>query len=1166
MFGSGIGLYPQDDQPVTGGEGIVPDKQESESGGDIKESKEEGALSLFEQTLADDINTATYYDLVSWCEQIGIDKSGDVRAIRDRIFKFYNIDPNSVKSGEKAPKRKIEISSAKKSDYFTIGEINESYLVLEGNVVVEVIDLEKNVRHHIKAQRITLNQTQNVLTAEQDIEYILTRSEGTPEVFKGESFSFNINSWEGVFYRGGGRTEREIEEGKTSTFVFMGDAISRLSDDTIILDNGVITSDKSPDNPYWKITATKIWVLAPGEWAIFNAVFHVGSVPIFYIPFFFYPGDELFFHPVIGYREREGTFLQTTTYLVGEKEKKKSPFSFLRVTEEDAKKYKKEIKGLFLRQVKGDEAAKAETVSGFLKLMIDVYLRLGGFVGIEGEIPQKLKIKGGVAASRSLFYDVYGGFYTPHYDGDGDDELEDYWNSTNLFGMKIPLRYALETSFSGVKLGFLSTSGLIELFSDPYFEKDFYERKEDFDITSLIGMGEIEDTTLILPDLKQNLTWSITSEIDFSSLMPKPYINELKISRMNVNFNWNNKNAENWYGDNVLYAADPARTFFYPIKLFAPDVKANISGTLLSFGSSGAAKKQEKASEADPGKGFRPPFHGEKEHAIPEEQGTAGEAGGQTETVKRGELHEPAIKGFTEKDTGVTLETGSEFSLDYSVTPEFKMETQYDAADWQKVDDIDFGTWLTLLQTGGPASLYYSAKYFGKLFTINGSLALNGWYKTRFNRSPDYPETTWENELTNDYNGSYVSLTKSLNTTIKPLYTIRDFTNSYINYRLTWMFYKYRFDELDGSVPIYTSDWFLWEREQVTSHSLNNMIEYDPGFLDLKAICNISRLPPLLMEIQPSMSLAFWILTTTVGTKMYEKEKNNWYFDTVTITETVNLSPAFILSESLTYDTEESAWMDSKTALSLFLIPGTSMYLLNQNVDYSLFHQKVTSSTSTLQFPGFTAIFAAQEMLPFRYDSKYEQLVEDNGTTKRLLPNKLTVSYNTGLLNWDFWQKRMKVSSSLETSLNIFFEEFTASNFNITCTLNWNIAEFLELTFSVSSYNDSIFLYIPGFIDRLPDGLVEPVDFFDDLFKSFNFFNEEDRIFSNFNLKTLNLSLVHHLYDWDLTLNFNGSFKEIVTGKKEWYPTVSIFVEWIPIPEIKKEMKGEGDTFNIIGG
>ena len=315
---------------------------------------EDSGASLYLRTLAKDIGTADYYELLAWCQRLDLDDTGDRASLQSRLYRHYSVSPD-LKTKDK-PKKRIVIQSASHTEYFTIEEIDEDYIVLQGDVIVEFIDEEENVAHTIRAQRITINQTQNLLTATGDIRYTLKRGDEPAEEFKSRRFSFNMENWDGVFIQGEGKTEREVEPEEWITFTYFGESITRLENDTVILENGTLTSSENTREPYWYIRASKIYVLAPGEWAIQDAVLHVGRVPMFYIPYFFKPGDELFFHPALGYRNREGNFVQTTTYLVGRKQETGGSLSFLRVTEAETEQYEQVIKGLYLRTRKTKRA------------------------------------------------------------------------------------------------------------------------------------------------------------------------------------------------------------------------------------------------------------------------------------------------------------------------------------------------------------------------------------------------------------------------------------------------------------------------------------------------------------------------------------------------------------------------------------------------------------------------------------------------------------------------------------------------------------------------------------------------------------------------------------------------------------------------------------------
>ena len=100
----------------------------------------------------------------------------------------------------------------------------------------------------------------------------------------------------------------------------------------------------------------------------------------------------MLFHPVFGFRDREGYFVQTTTYLFGRsplsnKEEASSFSNFLQGS--DLKKQK--LEGLFFKNL--NEADDNQDPS-YLKVMFDMYSRLGYLLGTEGKFsPTKSYIK-----------------------------------------------------------------------------------------------------------------------------------------------------------------------------------------------------------------------------------------------------------------------------------------------------------------------------------------------------------------------------------------------------------------------------------------------------------------------------------------------------------------------------------------------------------------------------------------------------------------------------------------------------------------------------------------------------------------------------------------------------------------------------------------------------
>ncbi|MBN2050921.1 MAG: hypothetical protein JW760_10785, partial [Spirochaetales bacterium] len=343
---------------------------------------------ILEKTLPLDIKTSNYYELVAWCERLGIESSGTRKELESKLLAFYNIDIED-RQNEPEGESRITIQSAAGLDYFTLDVMEESYIRLSGGVVLVLEDKKEEGTHEIKADSIVFNQDQHSLTASGNIEYVLTRN-GTSEVFRGDSLTFDTDSWEGVFFQGVSERERSTEE-KVITFYYSGDSIFRTEDNVVTLDKGTITSsERLPPN--YSIKASKIWVLAPGEWAIQNAVLYLGYVPIFYFPAFFRPGDPLFFHPSLGYKQREGYFVQTTTYMLGTQpiDDEDTTISFLQtVGTEDVER---SIEGLFLRETnrlspfQKNTRSFADKTGSYFKLLVDVYSRLGFLTALEGEL------------------------------------------------------------------------------------------------------------------------------------------------------------------------------------------------------------------------------------------------------------------------------------------------------------------------------------------------------------------------------------------------------------------------------------------------------------------------------------------------------------------------------------------------------------------------------------------------------------------------------------------------------------------------------------------------------------------------------------------------------------------------------------------------------------
>jgi lipopolysaccharide assembly outer membrane protein LptD (OstA) len=469
----------EDDGEDLSADGEAPDAETEEA----EESLLDGSLSRENQRIEMEIKTSTLPELAAWCRSLGLSEGGTREELSRRLRSYYQlpVSGSSVSSNQ----RQITIESAQTTEYFKIEVTDEEYARLAGNVRLSLI--ENGAVHKIKAQEIIFNRTRNIMTARGDVVYEKESGE-TIETFRGESITVNIDDWSSVFL--GGDSEHTLDSDGTS-YLFSGLVISRTSEDVTILNKARITNAKN-EYALWSVTASKLWLLPGSDFAFFNAILRVGEIPLMYIPFFYYPVDEIVFHPVIGYRAREGGFVQTTTYILGHPKADSSDESSITRILGDSASMEKERHGIFLRNT-GRRIINPEETS--LKALFDYYANLGTYIGLDLSTPGKgffepLGFSLGVGVTRTLTLTGIGYTpYAPNYDGSSD------WNHSNLFSNEVPFRYRMNLQGGAgtpiTKLANISWS--LPYYSDPYVDRDFLDRSENMDWFNLAQQGTQTD-------------------------------------------------------------------------------------------------------------------------------------------------------------------------------------------------------------------------------------------------------------------------------------------------------------------------------------------------------------------------------------------------------------------------------------------------------------------------------------------------------------------------------------------------------------------------------------------------------------------------------------------------------------------------------------------------
>ena len=1113
---------------------------------EIHSIDEESAAALFINTLSLDIETASYYELVMWCKTLGLSEKGSKIELQRRLYQHYDISkPKEDTVIEK--KRNVIIKSARVLEYYKEEIIDESYVLFTGKVYVEVTDPETSSVHTIRAERILLNETKDLLYAEGGVEYILKKKESTDR-FSGESLLFNTNTFEGSFLQGVSEKSTKIDD-KDIIFYFSGETIRRSEGNIITLKDGTITSC-SEEDPHYHIKAKKIWVLSPDEWAIQNAVLYIGHLPVMYIPYFFHPGDEFFFHPSLGYRNREGYYIQTTTYLLGKKERKESSFSFLQIAEGSGSNYELKQEGLFLRKITSDKEQKNE--ANYFKIMLDTYSRLGFFLGADlllenlGVI-NKISFTGGIARSRTLNYSD--GIYSPYFETTEGDFIS-LWNNSYISNISLPIRYGGDFQFS-LKNKHTTITGLLPLYSDVYFKRDFFTRDESIDWSALLELEAAEETSTTATAY-ETYKWQLSTVINPDVSILRPYISSFRIPRFDFEMTWKSKAySQECYNEmfkdlSIRPSEFPEERFYFPESAVTPNLSASISGVLFSYKTGGDQAKKKEAETGPQDISIIAPWQdGEEKSAEQDERDEADDA----------HFKRPSVQPSVPIDTEQKYNLFSH-ELSYSINPYGTLTSRFNTASWDMPENIDLSVLYSIFNLRGTANLNYKSQFLEKAVIIQNSLSFSGNYNKHLS-TMDEEITEWDSWLISDQKSSFMRLSDTFNITLAPFFTMPALAASNIKYTLTSVLWKYEYDSEEELFKEISPE---WTKDYITSHKLEFLLA--PIFFGQNQKLSISmNLPPLGTEIAPSLNLLTGPLSSSISTKFTkESEESEWVIEPVYINEILTIGSAMTLRQQVAYDFMIEGFTEGLSSASVSLF--NKKVTFSEEITYDLQRKVPLISRTTINLWFIKAAFEARETYPYVFSLSEGWLKQEELT---FLPYSLSAGLTYDYKPEPFWKNRIKITASATSLWNMNLIRFTENSLTFNFAFKLNIKEFLDLSISTTSENRATYRYFRDLSDKIEG--VEYINPLEDLMKSFNFFNIEDRYSSGFKLRTISIKAVHKMHDWDLSFEYSGK-PELITDSEgfkryEWTPSFTINVQWHPIPEIKRTIQREKDDITF---
>jgi lipopolysaccharide assembly outer membrane protein LptD (OstA) len=1104
---------------------------------------------ILRRSLALDIESASAAELEAWCERLDLSTAGGAAELRDRLTNHYQelfpgFDPSPAGAGpaRTPPARegsadggseRLELEHA---DRLESSGAEERSVRLTGGVVLRMRGGRQEALHTIMADTLHYNAEGGILTAAGSVRYVMEQG-GELQEFTGDALSFDVEDFHGIFLGGITQQEQQFEDRRV-TFYFRGRSIYRGPGRRVFFRGGMISSSPA-EEPYYSITTDKLWLLGPDEWAISGGVLRLGRVPLLYIPFFFQPGDELIFRPSFQYAAQEGYIIRTTTYLLGRPRQQSSGgFSFLQL-EEQGGAYEYERRGLFLHKTGQPREESWVSRSGsYSKLILDYYTHLGLFLGTDTAIYDtpplsELELLAGLGLTRYFFpLPGYSGAYTPYRWDAGSSAFVTDTQKPYILGTQIPFRFGFDIAFA-FDWQELGLSLKAPFYSDPYFRSRLTDREEGLDFEQFTAA---DFDGLASDELFRDPVFEL--HLDYRPTLPaalRPLISTFSVDRLESRLRLS---QEETLPSEEGSGTESPIGYYYPEVLTPAEVAFTVGGTLFSYqagegGTEEQAGRDEKTPQDTPPEDLRPPSElspEEREGGASEEEEPEGDAG----------LRLPDYREADEREETRQAEPFSH-RLGYSLTSDAEYHTVYGKNATADPADIGFDPSYSFASTAGSSDWSYRADIFDERLQFEHVLGVGGEVRRHFQEDPGVDISDY---LEQDRKASYLDVEDELRIRGSLFPNNPEWNASRLEYRVYSDLYQLSYNTTAGA---YLPRFWRWDEESIGTHEAEIAFRYASGDRRL-LLSNRTVLPPLAMsslfrlQLRTRAADAFLSLNLQeksggipeVGPLEVEASLRFW--------EASRFTQELLLLERQTYQRAES-----ELELSFFDEELRFLQSFEWNIDAGAPQRSYTALDLWWLSFGFDARDTATYELVYTPTAQWS---ETGG--EAFVPYQFTAGADYSYEPDPLWRQRIRLSAFVDSSLRADLQRFTDSSLVFGAGFRASIAEFLEFNFRVSSENTAVYRYIPAWADRLGLSAINPAE---DLIKSFNFFNTQDRLNSNFNLNSLSLDLVHHMPDWDLIFDYYGAYEVNESKKKyEWTSRFTISLQWNPIPIMKREV------------
>ncbi len=507
---------------------------------DIPIDWKDRSSSFVNESMGRFLSNANLQELKSMAQSLKVEAQDDINSYKKALAAYYDvtlIEPDPPKKGDQ-----IVLERAGELKMFKLQEDDEEHLHITGRVklvikskdgdqIVEADNMDVDLKHK------EIMGTGNVYFKDKGLE------------FAGEQFYFNFEVKRGVLFNGRTKILESGSSGLKDAY-FIGERIIQSNEEDAILENGSLTTCNR-QNPHYHIRVTKLWISQKGEWGLLNGIVFIGPVPFLYMPVFYHPRD-LIINPAIGYLSREGWYLNTTFYVLGEKveikrdetdimgiEKSRAAPSneklYFRLSSADVRNYLDDFynRDFYKKNPSFKIYPKFNYIDFALRIFGDAYTNLGFYVGgyyymnfDHPVAPFKFSYLGDAGFSRLLWQQtINSDIYVPYNPADkvkvydGNTENTYYYPGANPLTPRTSQWAKFEGNVKGKYTNF-KYDAQFEYASDNYYFSDFYNRRLSFSYLDLLS-----DTLKFNIEFQGQSMSNFETKKNKNSMIAKPTLN-----------------------------------------------------------------------------------------------------------------------------------------------------------------------------------------------------------------------------------------------------------------------------------------------------------------------------------------------------------------------------------------------------------------------------------------------------------------------------------------------------------------------------------------------------------------------------------------------------------------------------------------------------------------